>query len=446
MADPQAPSVPVMFGDGASADVRMVPMSDLQGAVQQGGGRIAHKMVGSDGDARWIPQEDVADAMKSGMQHYGAMVPRRPMDTTPSLGEQIDSGLQDAGNKLIGMVKPSGGTSPLSQLFAQVSHGMRVVQGVVSQPTAISKAGAVLAPLVGVDATGVQQAAQQAGKTGNYGPLASNFVVPPAIAVAMGRAGGVNKVGPQVDAAPIVDELAAGEVPPKAPITDAGAAQRITDAVNPAPKQMARFQANVEKQMPNIREFVADKPKNPTDLLNAVTQAAEAKRTNYYQNIVEPHADVNLPAPSLFKGETTQPSSTTIGMLDKRLSDINAQLSGSYDKEGVSQVQALSGPEKLSLKAESAQIRDLMNNELGARTGMGADAVAKARADFGQLRDIQFKLQSAISRQRFYQNQQNQKPITPEDVTSAGLVRQGVKELGKKVLGSPQDRAIRKAF
>lgn len=183
---------------------------------------------------------------------------------------------------------------------------------------------------------------------------------------------------------------------------------------------------------------------------------------------------MNVAAPSLYKGDLVQggtatteipgglgrygeqlpstraqvniPRFASIKQLDERLSSINNQLSGAYDKEGVAQQNALSQTDKIALRAEAAQIREVLNTQLGTRTGLGKDAVAKARQDFGQLGDIQRKLELAVNKQRYGENLQLQKPVTPEDVTAAGLARQGFIKGARKIIGTPQERTIRRAF
>jgi hypothetical protein len=83
---------------------------------------------------------------------------------------------------------------------------------------------------------------------------------------------------------------------PKVPkYSNAEAAERVTNAVNPPAKQMPAFQKNVESQLPNIREEAeASKlPLNNRDtLLSVVRNAAAKKRNFYYDNIVKPFEDV----------------------------------------------------------------------------------------------------------------------------------------------------------
>jgi len=392
--------VPMISPDGSIGDV---PAENVAAASSRGFKRGIN-VISKDGQKGTIPLENLGAALQNGILPEHAMQMRRPMNQSPSIGQQIGSGLQTLGNGIEGMIEGIGRTMA-DPVGTAANSAVNAGIGIASQPTTGSKIAAGIAPILGVDPLAVQQAAIHAGKTGDYGPLVASGVLP--LATVRGASAlGAGKIGPQVDGSGIVNELASGEIPAKAPITDEVAAQRITDAVNPAPRQMAKFQDNVQKQMPNIRQFITEKPKSPSDLLDVVSKAAETKRNDYYQNIIQPNADVNVGAPSLYKGEQAGNGSATISQLDNRLSQINNMLSGAYDKEGTSQIQALSAPEKMALKAESAQIRDVMNEELGTRTGLGKQAVAQARSDFGQLRDIQMKLQTAIARQRYAENQQ----------------------------------------
>jgi hypothetical protein len=293
--------------------------------------------------------------------------------------------------------------------------------------------------------------------------------------------------------------------PPKSPseMLSAGeAAQNITDAVNPAPKQMAAFHNNIEAQMQNIRlhaKSLGIEVRNAKDLLTVTRKAAESMRANYDKNILGPHADVTRSVDGFnYQGETVSrggtakqitpqrigptsesaegfqsasaplpPSAQRVSMprfanlnqLETRLRAINGQLSGSYEKGGLAARAALSGDEKAALNAEAGAIRSILNEELGGRTGIGEEAVANARQDYGQMGNIADKLQLAISKQRFSDNRLGPPWKAAATGAAAGAISGhpgaavagaagglAAELIGRAVSKAAPNRSIRKAF
>jgi hypothetical protein len=322
-------------------------------------------------------------------------------------------------------------------LQSNINQAVQTATTVATQPTKTSTASAAIGAVLGLPVTAITQSAQKAGRTGEYGDLAGQFVQGALMGKGAGRA--------ISEAVPVTEYT---NTLPKVP--DSAAAEAITNAVNPPAKQMPAFQKNVESQLPNIREEAeaSNLPiKNRDALLSVVRNAAAKKRSFYYDSIIKPFEDVPKDVNQIpgYQGPTSQPGFATIGQLDKRLTQINAELYPKYQKGGMQSTAALNVQSDAALRAEAAAIRTVMNQELANRLNMTPEQVGQSRADFGQLGDLADKLELTLNTERRAVNKTAQQ--SPDlHITTMGVANKIGQALSKRVLGSPADRAVKKVF
>src|SRR5262249_18022880 len=121
------------------------------------------------------------------------------------------------------------------------------------------------------------------------------------------------------------------------PMSTGGAASQITNAFNPAPKQAAGFESNLETHMPKALQYAADHkiPMNSRQgLATALKGAADSERSLYYDKILGPVKNELVSTTGIpgYAGETAGPGgSATLAQLDTRLSQVNATLFGDYE-------------------------------------------------------------------------------------------------------------------
>src|SRR6185312_9575650 len=230
--------VPMISPDGSIGDV---PAENVAAASSRGFKRGIN-VISKDGQKGTIPLENLGAALQNGILPEHAMQMRRPMNQSPSIGQQIGSGLQTLGNGIEGMIEGIGRTMA-DPVGTAANSAVNAGIGVASQPTTGSKIAAGIAPVLGVDPLAVQQAAIHAGTTGDYGPLVASGVLPLA-AVRGASALGAGKIGPQVDAAPLVKELASGELPtnPSTVVPKADPIAQIATIVNKGNRKIDAYQ------------------------------------------------------------------------------------------------------------------------------------------------------------------------------------------------------------
>src|ERR1700678_1713162 len=202
------------------------------------------------------------------------------------------------------------------------------------------------------------------------------------------------------------------------------AAKQITDAVNPAPKEMAAFQRSVSQHLDKITTFAKQ---NGIDigsiggLSEAMKGAGNWIRTHYYNEILGPVKDRPVSIAGTipgYSGETASPSTATLGQLDARLSQINAELNPKYSKGGIAGQAAVKSATELN--AEAAGIRKQLYDAVGKATGLTPEQVAQTRGAFGSLDSLAEKTATAAAKERFAANKTARAPLTVNPFGDSG--------------------------
>lgn len=194
------------------------------------------------------------------------------------------------------------------------------------------------------------------------------------------------------------------------------AAREITDAINPVPKQIPAFQKTVGEHLDKIVTFAKA---NNIDIssIEGIAQAMKGSgdwiRNHYYNEMLGPVKDRPASIAGTIKGysgETASPSTATLGQLDARLSQINAELNPKYSKGGIAGQAAVKSATELN--AEASGIRKELYGGIAKATGLDPKVVADTRGSFGALEDLAEKTGSAASKERFAANKAERAPLT----------------------------------
>lgn len=196
------------------------------------------------------------------------------------------------------------------------------------------------------------------------------------------------------------------------PLTPEQAARRITDAVNPVAKTIPGYQEALTKHLNKIMEF-ADRRGLKINSLESLTKAMQGSglelKNYWYDKILGP-VKANKVQISGIPGYAGKADGAvaTLGDLDARLSQINAELNPKFAKEGVAAQAAVKSA--ADLNAEAAAIRKVLYPELSKVTGISAEELSNTRQAFGSLRDLGDKTQLAASKARYATNYSKNAP------------------------------------
>jgi hypothetical protein len=195
------------------------------------------------------------------------------------------------------------------------------------------------------------------------------------------------------------------------------AAKTITDAVNPLPKQMASFQRTVGQHLDKIITFAKS---NRIDIgsLDGLAKAMKGSgdwiKQHYYKEMLGPVKDrpVSIAGriPGYSGGTLTNPSTASLGQLDARLSQVNAELNPKYAKGGLAGNAAVKSATELN--AEASAIRKELYGGIAKATGLDPDTVSQTRGAFGALDDLAEKTGTAAAKERHSANIQARAPVT----------------------------------
>jgi hypothetical protein len=256
--------------------------------------------------------------------------------------------------------------------------------------------------------------------------------------------GGGLKVG-EIPFSFIAPESAAKKA---AAMSSKSAAKMLTDAVNPAAEQLPRFEKAIGEHLDKIITFAASKGIKLDSLENlaeAMKEASTSIRSHYYDKLLGPFKDApaDLSAIKGYAGETSSPSTASLGQLDARLSQINAELSPKYGK--ASEIAARSAVKSSAeLNAEASSIRKVLYGRLGELSGIGAEAVAKTRSAFGSLEKLAETTTESASTARVAANKAAREPMTLNPLSNT---KQFVADKAlAKLQGNPVAKAVRSAM
>ncbi len=226
------------------------------------------------------------------------------------------------------------------------------------------------------------------------------------------------------------------------------AAKVITDAVNPLPKQMGPFQKALSQHLDKILTYAASKGIN-IDSIEGLGQAAKGAgdwiRSHYYENILGPVKDVPMDISGIkgYSGATASPSTASLGQLDARLSEINAELNPKFAKGGIAAQAAVKSAGDLN--AEASSIRQILYKRLGEATGIDPQVIAQTRGAFGSLDNLAEQTNSAASKGRFAANKTAAEPITVNPFGGSKGKQFVLDKAVNAVRGNPTENSIRNA-
>lgn len=230
--------------------------------------------------------------------------------------------------------------------------------------------------------------------------------------------------------------------------TAEGPIKSITDAVNPPAKEMAGFQKSLGHHLDKVVTFAAKKgiPLDSVENLGkAMKEASAGIRTHYYEQVLGPFKNnpVDITAVKGYSGETGgTPSSATLGQLDARLSQINAEMNSKFNKPTESAVRAAVKSDA-ELNAEAAGIRSVLYPQLAKATGLTAETIGQTRQAFGALDGLAEKTSASAMQSRSAANKAAQEPITinPLSNTKTFVADKAL----NKMRGNPVANAIKTA-
>lgn len=246
--------------------------------------------------------------------------------------------------------------------------------------------------------------------------------------------------------------FAAGEVASQAGLgktasmSKAEAVDTLTKAINPVTNEVEGLKTNLNKQLDTIVRHAKTTGQSPTDLSSlADLKESAAKADPYLKTFIDPYANDHV---TMWGG-----GDTTIGKIHERINTINDTLSPKYERGGAGSLQAnqaVGAEDAARLRKEGTQLRNLLADELSKRTGIDAKAIRDARANYGQLRDLQ-------ESSRWYANDAQRKlnAGSNEQLTASDLipsfehpVGSAANKLGGKVplQRNPVNKAIQKVF
>jgi hypothetical protein len=257
-------------------------------------------------------------------------------------------------------------------------------------------------------------------------------------------------VGGAMEAGTIPSMVLAPEsgVSKAAPVEVRAAAKMLTDAVNPLPKQMGAFEKSLGDQLDKVITFAQSKGMkvgSPEELAQAMKGTGDWIRQHYYENILGPVKERLASVAGNIKGyagETSSPSNATLGQLDNRLSQINAELNPKYAKGGIAAQAAVKSATELN--AEAAGIRKVLYQELGKATGIDPATIADTRKAFGSLDSLAEQTNSAASKARFAKNIAAREPVTVNPFGASKGKQFLADKAIAKMRGNPVEKSISK--
>lgn len=288
-------------------------------------------------------------------------------------------------------------TGPPAQVYNNFKQAYSDYQHRNDKPSYDSIVGK-LGEAVGVNPANIRDAAARQ----DYAGLASEATVPIATTLLGGKLLGKAFEG------------SSGNLSPEA---RANAVRQLSDAVNVPPKQAPKFNSDLSTHIDKVVDYATENriPLNSREgLASAMKGAASKQKATYYQQVLGPNRDIAVTPPDGYSGDISNPgemySRATLGQLDARLSQINAELSPKYAKGGMAAQAAVKSAAELN--SEAAGIRAVLYGHLGDIVGSDPKGVGALRASFGALDDMAEKTGLSANKARYQANVQAQQPLT----------------------------------
>lgn len=184
------------------------------------------------------------------------------------------------------------------------------------------------------------------------------------------------------------------------------AARKLTAAVSPDASKASNYIQAAQKEVPNVLDY-ARRQNNPLKTQIEFNKAAEGSaqeaRNHYEQNILGPNASKHVDVPENYGGNSytaggENPKTTaSLGDIDKRVIQINKELSGPSSKlnEG-DQRAALAS--KASLQQEHGHLTDLLHKSLSDLTGVAPEDIANLRQRVGRSYELANDTNAAVTK------------------------------------------------
>jgi len=218
---------------------------------------------------------------------------------------------------------------------------------------------------------------------------------------------------------------------PVAPSIPPNPTETITNAFNPAAKQMPLMERNVTPENLGTLQDYARRTNLPletrADFVKAAEGAANEREAFYNDKVLGPASQQRVSVRNIpnyggdyFPGETPQ---ATLEQLENRLRTVNKMSKGNIEADKVA-----------PLQAEAEGIRKILYPSLAQFHGIAPEEVANLRHDFGQLGDLATKGRTALNVERRAANLQARKPLTlnPFSSTKKFVADPLVSALGQK--------------
>ena len=169
-------------------------------------------------------------------------------------------------------------------------------------------------------------------------------------------------------------------------------AEKLAKAILPPEGVTPNLVRSITKEAPRVREYAA-RTGNPLKTVPEGMKAAEGVASeglaHYRSNFLEPNANVHVPLESGISPELGH--STTVGQIEKRISDINDLTRGST-ASAKSTGAEMTAQERLGLENEGKALRQKLYQTLSERTGVSPEEIQGMREGYGG----QFALKNAL--------------------------------------------------
>lgn len=170
-------------------------------------------------------------------------------------------------------------------------------------------------------------------------------------------------------------------------------ASKAAEAIRPPGGIMPDFEQNLATNLPKIKGF-ADESGNP---LHSQWETSEAARglankglEHFRTNFMDPVGNEQISMRSVpeYQGPVSgEGRMTTLGQLEKRISDIN-DMQRAAMKGAKTQGAQMSAEQALGLENEAGKLRDILYQEIGKRTGVEPSVIRDLRQSYGQQFNI----------------------------------------------------------
>lgn len=178
------------------------------------------------------------------------------------------------------------------------------------------------------------------------------------------------------------------------------AARNLAKAVLPATKDAQSFIKAAQQEMPNVIQYAKETGnplKTQLEFSKAAAGHAQNVRNFYDSQILGPNDKVVSVAGSGYEGPTVgEGQNAPLSAIDKRLTAINDELSGSYSKMNVGDVRT-SLASKGALQREAFNLRQILHKQLSDATGLTPSQIGDIRQQVGRSYELANDTDAAVT-------------------------------------------------